>query len=126
MTRLTLLYASFLLVVVLLADSGRLPTFAQYLHDLPHADKVIHFLLFGTLALCTNATLTGSRRWSCTRAVVAGSILIALIATLDEGTNLLVAHRSWSLGDLAANYLGVICLGVVPLWGRRRELPAAA
>jgi polysaccharide biosynthesis protein VpsQ len=120
MLRITLLYALFILAVVLLADSGHLPRAAQSIHDLPHADKVIHFSIFGTLALCLNLALASRRRWSLTRAIVTGSILVAAASTLDETTNLLVAYRSWSLGDLTANYLGVVCLGVVPMLGWRR------
>jgi len=125
MLRLTLLYATFIFGVVLLADSGRLPSMAQSIHELPHADKVIHFSIFGTLALCLNLTLAAKRRWSLTRAIVTGSILVAAAATLDETTNLLLACRSWSLGDLTANYLGVVCLGVVPMLGWRKPLPVA-
>jgi len=125
MLRITLLYAMLILAVVLLADSGRLPRMAQSVHDLPHADKVIHFSIFGTLALCLNLALASNRRWSVTRAIVTGSILVAAASTLDETTNLLVAYRTWSLGDLSANYLGVVCLGVVPMLGWRRPASEA-
>lgn len=125
MIRLTLLYASFILGVVLLADTGHLPRSLQYVHDLPHVDKLIHFSIFGSLALCINLTLAGNRRWSVARAIVTGSLLVVVLSTLDEGTNFLVSSRSWSLGDLAANYFGVVCLGIVPMLGWQRGVPAA-
>lgn len=115
MSRCTLLYGLLLLTAVFLADLGLLPPFVQGIHDLPHADKVIHFLAYGTLALLANATLGIHRHWPLSRAIVIGSTLVAILATLDEGSNMLVAHRSWSLGDLAANYLGIFCVGILPL-----------
>jgi len=124
MIRLTLLYASIIMVVVLLADSNHLPSSIQYIHDLPHFDKLIHFSIFGSLALCINLTLASNLRWSVTRAIVTGSILAVMVSTLDEGSNLVVASRSWSLGDLAANYLGVLCLGVVPMLAWRKQTSA--
>jgi polysaccharide biosynthesis protein VpsQ len=119
MNRLALIYASFIFGVVLLADSGHLPRSIQVVHDLPHVDKLIHFSIFGSLALCVNLALASNRRWSVTRAVVTGSILVLLLCTLEEGTNYWVPYRDLSLGDLTANYLGVLCLGVVPMLGWR-------
>jgi len=125
MIRLSLLYASLILGVVLLADSGHLPRSIQHIHDLPHVDKLIHFSIFGSLALCINLALASNHRWSVTRAIVTGSMLVVMASSLDEGTNFLVSTRSWSVGDLAANYLGVLCLGVVPMLGWRKHASAA-
>jgi polysaccharide biosynthesis protein VpsQ len=127
MIRLSLFYLSFILCVILLADSGHLPRWVQYIHDLPHVDKVIHFSIYGTLALCINLTLASKSRWSFARAIVTGSILVLMLSTLDETTNPLVRFRDWSLGDLAANYLGVICVGMLPMlgWPRKPTPPTA-
>jgi len=122
MIRVTLLYVSLILGVVFLADSGHLPRSIQRIHDLPHVDKLIHFSIFGSLALCFNLTLASNRRWSVTRAIVIGSIVVLMLSTLEEGTNMWVPYRDWSLGDLTANYLGVLCLGVVPMLGWRKEV----
>ena len=122
MTRLTLLYALLFLTVVWAADTGHLPTVAERIQDVPYVDKVIHFLMFGLLSLGANLSLADNRSWSPGRAILTGSILVAIVATLDEGSNLVVANRSWSLGDLAANYAGVLCMGVVPLWGWRSKV----
>ena len=126
MTRLSLLYALLLLTVVWAADTGHLPTFAERIHDLPYVDKLVHFLMFGLLALGANLSLAENRSWSPGRAILTGSILVVIAATLDEGSNLVVANRSWSLGDLAANYAGVLCVGIVPLLGWRSKAVSPA
>jgi polysaccharide biosynthesis protein VpsQ len=121
MLRLTLIYASVILLTILAADSGHLPAAIQHVHDLPHVDKLIHFSIFGSLALCINLALAANRSWSVTRAIATGSILVLLLCTIEEGTNYWVPCRDWSLGDLTANYLGVLCVGVVPMLGWRRS-----
>jgi VanZ family protein len=82
------------------------------LHDLPHGDKVLHFLLFGGLALVANLALAFHRPRSFARAIVMGSILVMIVATAEEYSNQYLVRRDWSLGDLTANYLGVVCLGL--------------
>ena len=42
-------------------------------------------------------------------------MLVLTVATVEELSNLLVACRTWSPADLAANYLGVLCLGILPI-----------
>ena len=118
MTRLALAYTALLAAAVVAANSGHLPAFAQYLHDLPGGDKVLHFLMFGTLALVANLALTASGKRQLARAIVTGCLITAIIATVEEFTNQFVPSRDWSLGDLTANYLGILCLGVLPFWHR--------
>ena len=55
------------------------------------------------------------------RAIVLGSIFALTVSTVDEYSNRYLPLRDWSLGDLAANYLGVLCLGVLPLWKWQSE-----
>lgn len=115
MTRLALSYATFLLLFILLVDSGALDSIALALNSVPLADKVVHFTMFGLLALATNMALARDGRLAPLAAVAAGTLLVAGLATLEEASNALVPCRNCSLADLAANYLGILCLGVAPL-----------
>lgn len=118
MTRLALAYAALLAATVAAANSGHLPSFAQYIHDLPGGDKVLHFLMFGTLALVANLALIANGKRRLARAIVTGCLIAAIVATVEEFTNQFVPSRDWSLGDLTANYLGILCLGLIPFWQR--------
>lgn len=118
MTRIAIAYAALLAATVVAANTGHLPTFAQYVHDLPGGDKVLHFLMFGTLALVANLALIASGKRRLARAIVTGCLIAAIVATVEEFTNQFVPSRDWSLGDLTANYLGILCLGVIPFWQR--------
>lgn len=125
MIRIALAYAALLATVVLAADTGRLPQFAQQLHDLPYGDKVAHFTMFGLLALAANMALASRARRSLVRAIVIGSVFVLIVSTAEEYSNRFVATRDWSLGDLAANYLGVACIGLLPLWRPQLFSPTA-
>jgi len=104
---LTVLFTLFILLVIVLADIGRLGILAV-VYQIPYADKVGHFLLYGILALLVDLTLFRSlpnrdRIWV---AVVSGLIL-ALAIGLEELSQRSFSNRTFSLSDLSASYLGV-------------------
>jgi VanZ family protein len=110
---LTILFTLCLLLIIVLADLGRLGILT-YINRVPYADKAGHFLLYGILALLIDLTLfrslprersrRSSRMWI---AVVSGSIL-ALLIGLEEVSQRNFSTRTFSLADLGASYLGVI------------------
>jgi VanZ family protein len=114
MTRLALGYATGILVFLLLADFGALNPVIRFLAEYRHLDKVFHFFMYGSLALVVNVALAQRPNWSFARAIATGSIIVLIASTLDEYSNLLVPQRGWSPADLAANYLGIAILGVLP------------
>jgi VanZ family protein len=124
-TRLALGYASVLVVFLLLADIGTLRPAGRWVNAHPPLDKLIHFLMYGGLALLVNAALAQRTRWSLVRAIATGSIVVAIASTVEEYSNLLTIARGWSLGDIAANYLGIICLGILPLVGSASQRSAS-
>jgi polysaccharide biosynthesis protein VpsQ len=121
MTRIAVCYGLVFAGLLLLADVGLLDSVAAYIHEFPALDKVIHFVMYGVLALLVNAALASHSGWSLFRAVATGSLVLLIGSTLEEWSNILTMSRSWSLGDLAANYLGIICVGVLPpvLWQQK-------
>ena len=50
---LTILFALFLILIIVLADTGRLGMLA-IVYQIPYADKVGHFVLYGILTLLIN------------------------------------------------------------------------
>jgi VanZ family protein len=107
MKRLTILFAAFIVLVIVLADTGHLG-FLAIVYEIPRADKVAHFLLYGILALLLDLTLMRSYPGQSRRriALVSG-IILALLIGLEEFSQRLFANRTFSLLDLMASYLGV-------------------
>jgi hypothetical protein len=82
---LTALFTLFILLIIALADMGRLGILAV-VYQIPYADKVGHFLLYGILALLVNLALFRSLRnrdriWV---AVIGGFVLAP------------IAHSAWA------------------------------
>ena len=105
---LTILFTTFILLIIVLADTGNLGVLGV-LYRIPYADKAGHFILYGILALLINLTLFRSmpQRKRISLAVISGLILIALIG-IEEFSQKSFSNRTFSLEDLSASYLGVV------------------
>lgn len=109
---LTVLFTLFIILIIVLADLGKLSTF--FITQFPYADKAGHFILYGILALLINLTLfrslppspslRRSRKW----AAVLSGLVLALLIGIEEFSQQYFANRTFSLSDLSASYLGVI------------------
>jgi len=124
--RLVLLFALFIILVIVLADAGTLPRYLAPLYDFPNGDKAGHFILYGILAFLTDLALfrsLPSRRpvWV---AVMTGLVLASLIG-LEEFSQQYFSSRTFDLIDLCSSYLGVFffswaALGIKGLETRKR------
>jgi VanZ family protein len=90
-----------MVVVSQLAYMGRLPL---ALLRLPYTDKVLHFLLFGSVVVWLSLWL-GPRRLAGVPVAVA---LPFGLAVLEEGAQAFSRQRSAGLDDLAADLLGMV------------------
>jgi VanZ family protein len=116
---LTVLFALFLIGIIVLADTGRLGILG-IVYSIPYADKVGHFVLYGILALLVNLTLfqtlpDRSRVWV---AVISG-LLLALLIGLEEFSQRNFPMRTFSLADLSASYLGVIAFSLLAVRAKK-------
>ncbi|MRG95341.1 VanZ family protein [Polyangium spumosum] len=75
----------------------------------PYLDKVLHFVLLGGASFLARRATNDAR---VTRLrLPTGPVVVGLAATIEECTQALVSSRTFDLGDLAANLLGVIVFG---------------
>lgn len=121
---LTLLFTAFILLIVVLADTGNLGVLAV-LYRIPYADKLGHFILYGILALLINLTLFRSlpHQKRISLALISGWILIVLIG-LEEFSQQYFSNRTFSLEDLSASYMGVIFFSWLAIkTTQRRDTP---
>lgn len=105
---LTILFALFLILIVILADTGNLGILGV-VYTIPYADKAGHFILYGIFALLINLTLFRAfADASRLRIAVISSLVLGLIIGLEELSQRSFASRMFSLGDLSASYLGLL------------------
>ena len=104
-------FVAFLVALVALADSGHGQQFFQLARKIPAGDKLGHFLLFGTLSFLVNLILRAAviRLWRIT--LLKGSAIVASIVTVEECSQVFFRSRSFDLGDLAADLLGIWACG---------------
>lgn len=105
---ITFLFAFFILLIIVLADTGNLGIL-KLVNQIRYADKVGHFILYGILTLLIDLTLfqtfpTQPRN----RVAVTNGSILAFLISLEEFSQQYFSSRTFSLIDLTASYLGVI------------------
>lgn len=108
-----LFFAQLALVVgaSFLATTGHLPT-TLFQHS--PFDKVGHLLVYGGLAFLAVAFFGHRRRWH----VIIG---LLVLATLEELSQRTLPRRSFDLGDLAMNIIGISIFGLAAIAATRRR-----
>jgi len=120
--RIALLYSVLIVAIIVLAGQSNKQYLINLVHVLPFGDKLGHFILIGVLALVVNLSLQCARwRWG-RITLLKGSVLVAVVVTLEELSQLFISTRSFDLGDLAADFLGIVVFGQLALWLYQRTL----
>jgi VanZ family protein len=118
---LTVFFALFIILVIVLADTGNLGILYQ-INRIPYADKAGHFILYGILALLINLTLFRSFPFqSRKRVAVISGLILAFLIGLEEFSQQYFAGRTFSLMDLTASYLGLISFSCIAMQITRRK-----
>ena len=105
---LTILFTLFIILIIVLAATGNLGIL-DFIYQIPYADKLGHFILYGILVLLINLTLFRSiRSQNQNRIVLLSGLTLALLIGLEELSQQNFPNRTFDLVDLSASYLGVI------------------
>jgi VanZ family protein len=105
---LTLFFTLFILLIIILADQGRLGIL-KVINQIPFGDKAGHFILYGILTLLLDLTLIRALPNRSPRLIVLSTgLVLALIIGLEEYSQQFFAKRTYDLVDLSFSYLGVI------------------
>lgn len=70
-----------------------------------------HFLLMGLLAFTVNLSLKGEKFTLSRFSVLKGSFIVFIIVTLEEYSQIFFTERTFDLGDLMSDYLGIFLFG---------------
>lgn len=112
---ITFLFALFIILIIVLADTGNLGIL-KLVNRIPYGDKAGHFMLYGILTLLIDLTLFQAFPFqSPKRVAVISGLILALLIGLEEFSQQYFAERTFSLRDLIASYLGVIFFSVMAL-----------
>lgn len=122
---LALIYTAFILLAIYIANTGS--PWLKLLHSIPYADKIGHFVLMGGLTFLINLAVhchqfrVGRYHW------LTASVVLAVLITLEEVSQLFITTRHFDLLDLSADYLGILFFSWLALrWQRMQDRQSSA
>lgn len=104
----SILAFAFVAWIIYLANAGHAVEFFAAVRR-AGGDKLGHFLLIGGLAYFVNMSLA-CRRW---RGWLLGSLIVAVLATLEEFSQVWIENRHCDALDLAADLAGIWVAGLL-------------
>lgn len=118
---LTVVYVCVLAVIVFLADKRTTQYLFKPLRNLPYGDKIGHFLLMGFFSFLLNLALSAKtvNLWKFN--YLLGSLIVLTVVTIEEVSQIFIRGRTFDLGDLAADFLGIFLFGELARFICRRK-----
>ncbi|HUH98062.1 MAG TPA: VanZ family protein [Anaerolineales bacterium] len=110
MKRWAVFFGLFIILIIVLADAGRLGALDR-IYDFPFGDKVGHFVLFGLLSFVINLSVFEARPGAPKgRLAVRTSLILALFIGLEEYIQRFFPTRRSDIFDFLASCAGVTSL----------------
>jgi VanZ family protein len=118
---LTGIYLFILGSIVFMADRREYQPLFRRVREMPYGDKLGHLVLMGLFSFLLNMALSCRRVRVWKASLLTGSLIVALVVTLEEVSQLFVRYRSFDPVDLVFDYLGIFSLGLVAYYLKRRR-----
>jgi VanZ family protein len=112
---LAVLFALFIIGIVVLADTDRLGPLGA-IYGIPYGDKVGHFVLYGLLALFLNLAFLSRTHADPGRRVLTVSLTLAMLIGLEELSQFRFPDRTMDIADLLSGYAGVAIFSCIAYW----------
>ena len=108
---LLVVYVFVLAVIIFLADRKGTSYLLNFVGNIPYGDKLGHFCLMGGFAFLLNLVLDARtiKFWKFN--FLLGSLIVLTIVTLEEFSQIFIRGRTFDLGDLFFDYLGIFLFG---------------
>lgn len=104
-----LLFAIFIVIIIVMADAGVLSRHLGFLYSYPYGDKAGHFILYGILALLLNLAFFRALPDQSPKPIAVKCVLVlAVLISLEEFSQQFFANRTFDLIDLTFSYLGIL------------------
>ncbi len=80
---------------------------------LPYGDKIGHFLLMGFFSFLLNLALNSKTVSAWKFNYLLGSLIVFVVVTIEEFSQIFVRGRTFDWGDLAADFCGIFIFGEI-------------
>jgi len=95
------------------ANTGSSMPAMHLLRSIAYGDKVAHFLLFGFFSFLLNMALSTKRFKFGRFSVYRGTVLVGLLALLEELSQRFISNRTFEYFDLLADFAGIFFFAVL-------------
>ena len=121
MILVTVLYSLFLVSLIVLDDMGKLKIFVHLMDSFRYGDKFAHFFLIGILGFLVNRTaMQLSYGQNSKRISMIVTVILLVIFTIEEASQIFIPGRTASFSDLAASYAGIITFALLAYQTRKK------
>ena len=106
----------FILIIIFKANTADYNFAFRLIGDIPYGDKLMHGLLFGLMAWALNYSLDFKHihiKKPFSLRLQLGAILVLFFATLEEISQLFIISRTFDMGDLLADFVGVVLFSLL-------------
>lgn len=108
---ITAVYFLVLVGLIFLANNKGTRYLLNFTGDIPFGDKLGHFFLMGFFSFLMNLVLRAKTFQIWKIRVLLGNLLVLIIVTLEELSQMFVSGRTFDSGDLIADCLGIFVFG---------------
>jgi VanZ family protein len=108
---LAVVYIFFLAFIIVLYDIKETQYLFKAVRKYAFADKAGHLLLMGLMAMSVSLHLGAHQINFWRLRFFTGSLIVFVIVTLEETSQLLIPNRTFDPMDLLANYFGIFLCG---------------
>ena len=114
-------YIFVLAFIIFLADRKGTRYLLNFVGNVPYGDKLGHFLLMGGFSFLLNLVLNARtfRIWKFS--YLLGSLIVLIIVTLEEISQMFVSGRTFDWSDLVFDFLGIFIFGELARYICRRK-----
>jgi len=113
---ITGLFILVLILIVITANLGLGYEYFPFMYTIPGLDKVGHFFLMGVLSILVNLLFKAEKTRLVSQDFLIGSLVVVLVVTLEELSQLFLIHRAFSWLDLAFDLGGIFLGGRLASW----------
>ena len=120
-------FVTFLVLLIISVNSGRMPQLWGPLYAIPFGDKIGHFVLMGMFSFLANLSLSCRTVQISRCSIMLGTLIVFALVAAEEISQAFIATRSCDAADFVADTAGILIgAAAARVFFRKRAKPMDA
>lgn len=115
-------YLLFLSLLILMRNLNLGNSVFSLMNNIPHSDKLGHFFLYGLLTYLMSFALKHKSFKLMTIRIRMAPVIMLFATFMEECSQITQEFRTFSLLDMLANAVGIVCFGALAILLTKRKL----